>query len=111
MAAKATLPAWKHATPVTAGDLTGGNRWDTLVRWSDGEVSQFQETGPGGIGKEVEMAAAGSTRSHDSVMTAGSFDSNGRPDDLSVRWSDEETSLYANTGVTFGTEHLLVAPK
>ncbi|MEU6370617.1 hypothetical protein ABZ876_34075 [Streptomyces sp. NPDC046931] len=103
--------AWKDATLVTAGDFTGGNDWDTLVRWSNGRVSQFQETGPGGVGKEVQMAPAGSIWSHDSVMTAGSYDSNGWPDDLVVRWSDGETTMYTHTGATFGTEHMLVAPK
>ncbi|MGV9245418.1 trypsin-like serine peptidase [Streptomyces sp. NPDC003710] len=103
--------AWKDATLVTAGDFTGGNNWDTVVRWSDGRVSQFQETGPDGVGKEVHMAAAGSIWSHDSVMTAGSYDSNGWPDDLVVRWSDGETTMYTHTGATFGTEHMLVAPQ
>ncbi|MFB8182139.1 hypothetical protein ACFC8N_40270 [Streptomyces sp. NPDC055966] len=77
--------AWKDATLVTAGDFTGGNNWDTLVRWSDGHVSQFQDTGPGGTGTEIQMAPAGSIWSRDSVMTAGSYDSNGWPDDLLVR--------------------------
>ncbi|MEU6589876.1 hypothetical protein ABZ923_11730 [Streptomyces sp. NPDC046881] len=45
---------------MTAGDFTGGNNWGTLVGWSDGRVSQFQETGPGGVGTEVHMATAGS---------------------------------------------------
>lgn len=102
---------WKHATLVTAGDFTGGKNWETLVRWSDGEVSQYQETGPGGLGKEVKMASADSIWSHDAVMTAGSYDSNGWPDDLVVRWSDGETSMYAHTGATFGAERMLVAPK
>ncbi|MET7382644.1 hypothetical protein ABZT08_28215 [Streptomyces sp. NPDC005526] len=96
---------------MTAGDFTGGGNWDTLVRWSDGRVSQFQETGPGGVGKEVRMAPAGSIWSHDSVMTAGSYDSNGWPDDLVVRWSDGETTMYTHTGATFGAERMLVAPK
>ncbi|MEV8068290.1 hypothetical protein AB0P32_19485 [Streptomyces sp. NPDC085995] len=103
--------AWKDATLVTAGDFTGGNNWDTLVRWSDGRISQFQETGPGGVGKEVRMAPSGSIWSHDSVMTAGSYDSNGWPDDLVVRWSDGETTMYTHTGAAFGAEHMLVAPK
>lgn len=102
---------WKQATLVTAGDFTGGANWDTLVRWSDGKVSQFQETGPGGLGKEVQMAAPQSVWSHDVVMTAGSYDSNGWPDDLVVRWSDGETTMYTHTGATFGTERMLVAPK
>ncbi|WP_330342554.1 trypsin-like serine peptidase [Streptomyces sp. NBC_00557] len=103
--------AWKDATLVTACDFTSGNNWDTLVRWSDGHVSQFQDTGPSGTGKEIQMAPAGSIWSHDSVMTAGSYDSNGWPDDLVVRWSDGETTMYTHTGATFGTEHMLVAPK
>ncbi|MFH8340475.1 trypsin-like serine peptidase [Streptomyces sp. AM6-12] len=102
---------WKHATLVTAGGFTGGNRWDTLVRWSDGGVSQYQETGPAGLGKEVKMAAAGGVWSHDSAMTAGSYDADGRPDDLVVRWSDGETTMYTHTGAAFGPEHMLVAPK
>ncbi|MFF9765042.1 hypothetical protein ACF1GT_00105 [Streptomyces sp. NPDC014636] len=44
-------------------------------------------------------------------MTAGSYDSNGWPDDLLVRWSDGETTMYTHTGATFGTEHMLVPPK
>ncbi|MGW1895556.1 trypsin-like serine peptidase [Streptomyces sp. NPDC002004] len=102
---------WKQATLVTAGDFTGGANWDTLVRWSDGRVSQFQETGPNGLGKEIRMAASQSVWAHDAVMTAGSYDSNGRPDDLVVRWSDGETGMYAHTGTAFGAERMLVAPK
>lgn len=102
---------WEKATLVTAGDFTGGANWDTLVRWSDGRVVQYQETGPGGLGQEVRMAAADSIWSHDAAMTAGSYDTNGWPDDLVVRWSDGETSMYLHTGATFGEERMLVAPK
>ncbi len=103
--------AWKQATLVTAGDFTGGANWDTLVRWSDGRVSQFQETGPGGLGNEVQMAPPQSIWTHDVVMTAGSYDSNGWPDDLIIRWSDGETTMYAHTGAQFGAERTLVQPK
>ncbi|MET3982773.1 hypothetical protein [Streptomyces sp. PvR034] len=102
---------WKQATLVTAGDFTGGANWDTLVRWSDGRVSQFQETGPGGIGNEIQMAPPQSVWTHDVVMTAGSYDSNGWADDLLIRWSDGETTMYAHTGAAFGAERTLVTPK
>ncbi|MFF3402742.1 trypsin-like serine peptidase [Streptomyces sp. NPDC002659] len=102
---------WKQATLVTAGDFTGGANWETLVRWSDGRVSQFQETSPTGLGNEIQMAAPKSVWTHDVAMTAGSYDSNGWPDDLVIRWSDGETTMYAHTGAGFGAERTLVPPK
>ncbi|MBZ3909449.1 hypothetical protein [Streptomyces acidiscabies] len=50
-------------------------------------------------------------RSRRAASTAGSYDSNGWPDDLVVRWSDGETTMYPHTGATFGPDHMLVAPK
>jgi hypothetical protein len=48
---------------------------------------------------------------HDLVMTAGNYTPNGVNDDLIVRWSDGETTLYADTAHTsLGTENTLVYP-
>ncbi len=44
-------------------------------------------------------------------MTAGNYTPNGFSDDLIVRWSDGETTLYADTAYTsLGTENTLVYP-
>ncbi|WP_406346367.1 hypothetical protein [Streptomyces sp. NBC_00648] len=103
--------AWRQATLVTAGDFTGGANWDTLISWSDGRLIQYQDTGPsGGLGNEIQTAAPQSIRTHDTVMTAGAYDSNKWPDDLIIRWSDGETTLYTRTRTTFGDEHTLVQP-
>ncbi|MFF7881810.1 hypothetical protein ACH40F_16215 [Streptomyces sp. NPDC020794] len=48
---------------------------------------------------------------HDLVMTAGNYTPNAFDDDLIVRWSDGETTLYADTASTsLGTENTLVYP-
>ncbi|MFC3574720.1 trypsin-like serine peptidase [Streptomyces yaanensis] len=103
--------AWKQATLVTAGNFTGGANWDVLVRWSNGKVSQFRETGPRSLGRQIQMAAPRSTWTRAAAMTAGSYDSDGRPDDLVVRRTDGETTMYAHTGTAFGAKSMLVAPK
>ncbi|GLX47773.1 hypothetical protein Shyhy01_07230 [Streptomyces hygroscopicus subsp. hygroscopicus] len=102
---------WKGATLLAAGQFTGGDRWDALVRWSDGRVSQFQDVGPRGLGGQLAMSSAGGVWSQGSVMTAGGYDSDGRPDDLVVRRPDGETGMYARTGAAPGTERMLVAPQ
>ncbi|MEU7229930.1 hypothetical protein [Streptomyces chrestomyceticus] len=44
-------------------------------------------------------------------MTAGNFTGNGRSDDLVVRWSDGETTMYKDTRLSeLGSEVMLVAP-
>ncbi|MFD9722600.1 hypothetical protein [Streptomyces sp. NPDC059072] len=102
--------AWRNATLVTAGDFTGNANWDTLIRWSDGRVVQYRDTSPSALGSETQMAPPQSVWTHDTVMTAGSYDPNGWPDDLVIRWSDGETTMYLHTGATFGDERTLVNP-
>jgi hypothetical protein len=42
-------------------------------------------------------------------MTTGNFTTNHRTDDLVIRWSDGETTMYVDTGMsTLGTEQNLV---
>ncbi|MFG2623025.1 trypsin-like serine peptidase [Streptomyces sp. NPDC048507] len=101
---------WKNASLVTTGDFTGDDAWDTLVRWSDGEVTQYRDTSPAGLGRETRMAPRHGPWTAATVMTAGSLDGNGYPDDLLVRWRDGETGLYQATGTRFGRERTLVAP-
>ncbi|WP_327591714.1 hypothetical protein [Streptomyces chartreusis] len=101
----------KHATVVTAGDFTGGNNWDAMVRWSDGELTVYADTGAAGIGAERKLHGPDSTWTHATVMTAGSYDGNGWADDLFVLWSDGEFDAYPRTGTALGPEHRLVNPK
>jgi hypothetical protein len=80
------------------------------VRWSDGELSLYRDAGASSVGTETQLKSSNKLWTHASVMTAGSY-TQGQPNDLLVRWSDGETTLYTDTTTTLGREHMLVAPK
>ncbi|MEV0259537.1 trypsin-like serine protease [Streptomyces sp. NPDC050732] len=90
---------WRdHAEQVVAGDFTGDAGSDLIVRWSDGEVTLYPSVDEKGFHGEYRLAAANSTWKHAEVMTAGRFGGNKAQDDLVVRWSDGEVTMYRNTG-------------
>ncbi|MEV6839417.1 FG-GAP-like repeat-containing protein [Streptomyces sp. NPDC051133] len=103
-------PKWKDATILTAGDFSGGANWDVMVRWSNGRLSLFQDVDASGEGTDVQLKSSNELWTHASVMTAGAYTS-GRPNDLVVRWSDGETTLYTDTSTTLGREHMLIPPQ
>lgn len=102
---------WKHATLLTSGDFTGNANWDIIVRWTDGERTLYQDVNTTGLGKETQMQAPNALWKHAQAMTAGSYTANGHPDDLIVRWSDGEVTLYADTSTRLGAERTVVPPK
>ncbi|MFJ7149074.1 trypsin-like serine peptidase [Streptomyces sp. NPDC100445] len=100
---------WRSATLLTAGEYSGNARWDLMVRWTDGELDQYAGTGTSGLGKEQRLLNKNALWTHDTVMTTGEFTGNGRTDDLVVRWSDGETTMYTDTRAAhLGTEDTLV---
>jgi hypothetical protein len=102
---------WKNATLLTSGNFSGKANWDVLVRWVDGELDTYVATSTAGLGAEARMRDPNDLWKHDLVMTAGNYTPNGVNDDLIVRWSDGETTLYADTAHTsLGTENTLVYP-
>ncbi|WJV46983.1 trypsin-like serine peptidase [Streptomyces flavofungini] len=101
---------WKHATLLTGGDFTGRGNWDLVVRWSDGERTLYQDLSASGLGKETRMQGPNARWKQAEAMTAGAYSANGRPDDLIVRWSDGEVTLYADTGKKLGAARTLVPP-
>ncbi|MDF3302304.1 trypsin-like serine peptidase [Streptomyces tropicalis] len=104
--------AWTQASAVTAGNFTGSDRFDLMVRWSDGRVTLHPDVAAQGLkGPGTRMIGPNKTWQHATQLSAGRFDADPGVDDLVVRWSDGELSLY--TGVragAFGTEHMLTAP-
>ncbi|QEV19495.1 hypothetical protein CP975_20110 [Streptomyces alboniger] len=102
---------WKGATLLTSGDFTGNASWDIVVRWTDGRRSLYQDVSKGGLGKETRWKTSAGLWKHAKAVTAGAFTANGRPDDLLVRWSDGEVTLYADTTTKLGREINLVPPK
>ncbi|MFD9903564.1 trypsin-like serine peptidase [Streptomyces sp. NPDC059063] len=103
--------SWKRATLLTAGDFTGNGFWDVIVRWSDGKRTLHKDVSARGLGKKTQMQAPNGLWKHATAMTTGTYTANGRSDDVIVRWSDGEVSLYADTRTKLGTEHNLVPPK
>ncbi|MFF3405458.1 trypsin-like serine peptidase [Streptomyces sp. NPDC002742] len=120
---------WQHADLMASGDFRQTGHSDMIVVWSDGEVTLYPGNGHGGYDPERQLLDnyAGTTTSglggehrildpnglwkHDAAMTTGDFTGNGRTDDLVIRWSDGETTMYTDTlADRLGTERMLVAP-
>ncbi|MEU1630438.1 FG-GAP-like repeat-containing protein [Streptomyces sp. NPDC020096] len=100
---------WKNATLLTAGEFSGSAQWDLMVRWVDGELDNYVNTSPAGLGPEARIQDKNATWTHDLVMTAGDYTVNHRHDDLLVCWSDGETTLYVDTtAANLGAENTLV---
>ncbi|MET9293650.1 hypothetical protein [Streptomyces sp. NPDC003077] len=102
---------WTHATLLTSGEFSGNSKWDLMVRWSDGELDTYVGTTTKALGTEARILNANDLWTHDTVMTTGNYTANGRTDDLVIRWSDGETTMYTDTKTNrLGTERMLVAP-
>ncbi|WP_411574211.1 trypsin-like serine peptidase [Streptomyces fradiae] len=103
---------WKYARGLTTGDFTGADNNDLLVRWSDGELTVYKDLGVNALAAEHRLLAANDLwKSHAGPLSAGNYGGNNWPDDLIVRWSDGELTMYGDTSATrLGTEYQLVPP-
>lgn len=94
---------WQHTKVMAAGRFHSSSvrdgRSDLIVGWSDGEVTLFPGNGTYGFGKGIRLAGANSTWRHAASMTAGDFTGSGT-NDLVVRWSDGEVTLYRDVDET-----------
>ncbi|MFJ4326090.1 trypsin-like serine peptidase [Streptomyces tricolor] len=102
---------WTKAAQLTGGDFGGTAAGDLLVRWADGALDTYAGTSSAGLGPRTRMRGPNGRWQQARVLTAGDFLHGRAGDDLIVRWSDGETTLYADTGArALGTEHPLVHP-
>ncbi|MGV9991372.1 trypsin-like serine peptidase [Streptomyces sp. NPDC003374] len=103
--------AWARAVTVTGGDFAGRDLFDLVVRWPSGKVSLFQDVSPSGMGKEIQLAPAGSAWKNAAQISAGRFHKGTYVTDLLVRWTNGEVTLHTNVGArTLGTRTRLAAP-
>lgn len=114
-AEKVLTPAnsrWRTARLITGGDFDGKDRFDLMVVWNDGTLSNFVDTGANGLGAEKKYPKpAGASMKSALQITAGQFGNTKYVTDLAVLWKDGELSLYSNTGSgKLGTEHQLRKP-
>ncbi|MCI4079547.1 trypsin-like serine protease [Streptomyces sp. MMS21 TC-5] len=102
---------WVHADEIASGDYTGTDNWDLIIRWSDGELTNYQDfTGNVGASKENQLVAANDTWDHATILSGGDYSDNPWPDDTVVRWTDGEMTLYTDgNGTTIGAEHKIVS--
>lgn len=103
---------WKYARGITTGDFGGANNNDLMVRWADGELTVYKDLGINLLRSENQVLGPnGLWRDHASVVAAGSFGGNEWPDDLVVRWSDGEVTVYGDSSASgLGHEYMLVPP-
>ncbi|KOV66995.1 hypothetical protein ADK64_10735 [Streptomyces sp. MMG1121] len=102
---------WTKAALLTGGTFGGNAAGGLLVRWADGSLDSYAGTSAAGPGTRTRVLGPNGTWQHAQVMTAGNFTADHADDDLIVRWSDGETTLYADTGTkALGTENTLVHP-
>ncbi|MFD3681983.1 hypothetical protein [Streptomyces sp. NPDC058613] len=103
--------AWKDATLLTAGQYSGNQKWDLMVRWTSGALNNYVGTTTAGLGSEQPVHGPNKTWTHSVVMTTGNYTGDSLTNDLVIRWSDGETTMYRDTRTnSLGTEHMLVPP-
>ncbi|MFF7928894.1 trypsin-like serine protease [Streptomyces mirabilis] len=85
---------WPYAEQLTTGSFTGKSTDDLLVRWIDGETTIYPGLTSKALPGEIKVRPAKSEWKDAAVVTAGSFTTNNRADDVIVRWSDGHVSLF-----------------
>ncbi|MFF2785962.1 trypsin-like serine peptidase [Streptomyces sp. NPDC058049] len=102
---------WKDATLLTAGQYSGNQKWDLMVRWTSGALNNYVGTTTGGLGTEQPIHGPNKTWTHSVIMTTGQYTGDGLTNDLIIRWSDGETTMYKDTRMNnLGTEIMIAPP-
>ncbi|MEV0371709.1 S1 family peptidase [Streptomyces sp. NPDC050636] len=102
---------WQYAKQITAAGFGGGSD-GLVVRWVDGELTQYTHVDQKGFHGEKKLAPAKNTTwPHAKQITAGKYTANAQRDDLIVTWTDGEVSLYTdlNTKGLSGEKNLAKA--
>ncbi len=86
---------WKHARAITGGSFTGNGSDGMIVRWSDGELTEYTHVDQKGFHDEKTLRPAGTkTWENAKLITAGRYTANSLRDDLLVVWADGSASMY-----------------
>ncbi|MGW7575678.1 trypsin-like serine peptidase [Streptomyces sp. NPDC054765] len=103
---------WPHARDVSAGDFRPevGDQ-DLFVRWSDGEVSAYENIAAQVFGREHRLLPAKSPWRDALLATAGAFGGPARQNDLVALWPGGKLTLHPDTtSASLATERILVSP-
>ncbi|MEU8432863.1 hypothetical protein AB0F18_08085 [Streptomyces sp. NPDC029216] len=94
---------WKYARGFATGKYAG-NRWpdDLVVRWNDGEVTEYVDIDGNGLHAERQLAAPNARWKTARLITGGDLDGNGNGTtprhDLLAVWADGRVSVFPDLG-------------
>ncbi|MFE9142636.1 S1 family peptidase [Streptomyces tubercidicus] len=85
---------WQHAKQITGASFGGGTD-GLVVRWGDGELTQYTHVDAKGFHGEKQLAKAKNTLwPHATQITAGRYSTDQQRDDLLVTWDDGRVTLH-----------------
>ncbi|MDX3762802.1 S1 family peptidase [Streptomyces sp. AK02-04a] len=89
---------WTHAVSITGVNATGGGTDGLVVRWNDGEMTQYTTVDAKGFHGEKQLAPRKTPawQNDARLLTGGRFSPGGHRDDLLVEWKDGHVSLFSD---------------
>ncbi|MFF9813607.1 S1 family peptidase [Streptomyces sp. NPDC014006] len=88
---------WQYARAIAGGGFADGGE-GLVVRWSDGEVSQYTTVDRSGFHGEKMLTAKNATWQNAKLVTLGRFNGGSLRDDLLVVWASGTVSIYPDLG-------------
>ncbi|MEV5126051.1 S1 family peptidase [Streptomyces decoyicus] len=102
---------WQYAKQITGASFGGGTD-GLVVRWGDGELTQYTHVDAKGFHGEKQLAKAKNTLwPHATQITAGRYSADQQRDDLLVTWDDGRVTLHPDidtNGVAEKAQKVLV---
>ncbi len=103
---------WPHARDVSAGDFRSETAdQDLFVRWSDGEVTGYENIAAATFGLDHQLRPAKSPWRQTLLATVGTFGGPGRQNDVVALWPGGKLTLHPDTtSASLPGERVLVTP-
>ncbi|MFF3541406.1 S1 family peptidase [Streptomyces platensis] len=102
---------WQDAKQITGASFGGGTD-GLVVRWGDGELTQYTHVDAKGFHGEKQLAKAKNTTwPHAQQITAGRYSANQQRDDLLVTWDDGRVTLHPDLNTNGVADQKLLGNK
>ncbi len=90
---------WQYARAITAGSFTGSGSDGLVVRWVDGELTEYTHVDQNGFHGEKTLFPETTDNPYwknARLVTVGDFTGDGRRDDLVALWENGSVSMYSD---------------